>query len=175
MSLSKPAANGPSAWIALGSNLGDRAGNLRAALGRLRAEAEARLLAVSSLYATDPVGLPGAPEFLNAVAEIRSPLGPEALLAACLRTEAALGRVRTGAAGSRPIDLDLLLYGQERRTGGALILPHPRMTVRAFVLQPLAEIAPDLLVEGERAAARARRLGSAGVRRCADVPGWPPT
>jgi 2-amino-4-hydroxy-6-hydroxymethyldihydropteridine diphosphokinase len=174
MSLSKPAAIAPSAWIALGSNLGDREAHLRAALQRLRADAAAQVLAVSSLYATLPVGLPGAPEFLNAVAQIRTPLGPEDLLEACLRIEARLGRVRTGGVDSRTLDLDLLLYGDERRAGGRLVLPHPRMGARAFVLQPLAEIAPDLLVDGEPAAERARRVGTEGVRRCVDVPGWPP-
>jgi len=170
MSPSKPAAN---AWIALGSNLGDRAAQLAAALKDLPGEG-ARVCAVSSLYATAPVGLPGAPEFLNAVAAVRTELGPEDLLAACHRLEARRGRIRTGALASRPLDLDLLLYGDLRRADPRLTLPHPRLTERAFVLQPLAEIAPDLLIAGETAAAWAIRVGSAGVRRLEHVPGWPP-
>ena len=175
MSPSKPAANAPSAWIALGSNLGDRAAQLSSALRMLRRDAGAQLLAISSLYETEPIGLPGAPEFLNAVAEIRTSLSPEELLEVCLRIEKRLGRVRTGQLDSRTLDLDLLLYGDERRSTGRLILPHPRMAERGFVLQPLAEIAPDVLVDGETAAVRAQRAGAAGVRKLADFPGWPPS
>jgi len=148
---------------------------LSAALRLLRQDAGARLLAVSSLYETEPVGLGDAPKFLNAVAEVRTALSPEELLEACLRIEERLGRVRTGLLDSRTLDLDLLLYGDERRSTGRLMLPHPRMTERGFVLQPLAEIAPDLLLDGETAAERARRSSIVGVRRLTDVPGWPPS
>jgi 2-amino-4-hydroxy-6-hydroxymethyldihydropteridine diphosphokinase len=175
MSPSKPAANAPSAWIALGSNLGDRRAQLVAALRSLQQDAGAELVAVSSLYATAPVGLPGAPEFLNAVAEIRTALTPDELLTVCLAIEASQGRVRTGQTGSRTLDLDLLLYGDRSRAEARLTLPHPRLTERGFVLLPLAEISPDRLIAGVSAADWARRVGAAGVRRLPALPGWPPS
>jgi 2-amino-4-hydroxy-6-hydroxymethyldihydropteridine diphosphokinase len=175
MSPLKPAAIVPAAYLGLGSNQGDRAALLAEALLRLHRTAGAEVVAVSSLYATAPVGLTDQPEFLNAVAAIHTTLPPRELLAACLRIESELGRVRTVRWGPRPIDLDLLLYGDLRLTDAVLTLPHPRMAERAFVLAPLAELAPDTRLDGQTIAARAAAIDRAGERRV-DAPkfGWPP-
>jgi len=151
----------PGVFVGLGSNLGPREANLAAARSGLEARGF-RITALSSLYLTEPVDAPPQGWFLNAVAGGETALSPESLLAACLDTERALGRVRAEARGPRPIDLDLLLYGDEVREGPALGLPHPRMHERRFVLVPLAEIAP---------LARHPRLGLTAaemLRRCPD-------
>jgi len=165
MSPSPPLATEQTAYLALGSNLGDRRGQLQEALARLAAAPGNRVSAVSSFYETPAVGLPGAPAFLNAAARIETRLAPEALLALCLRIEAALGRVRSGRRESRPIDLDLLLYSGQVRAGPALTLPHPRLLERAFVLLPLAEIAPEEEVAGHPVAYWAARVSAAGIRK----------
>jgi 2-amino-4-hydroxy-6-hydroxymethyldihydropteridine diphosphokinase len=134
-------AAAPSVFVALGTNVGDREANLLAARRGLEARGF-RVSAMSSLYLTEPVDAPPQEWFLNAVAGGETALSPEALLRACLDTERELGRVRDVPRGPRTIDLDLLLYGDEVRDGPGLVLPHPRMHERRFVLVPLAEIAP---------------------------------
>jgi 2-amino-4-hydroxy-6-hydroxymethyldihydropteridine diphosphokinase len=131
----------PSVFLGLGSNVGDREANLLAARRGLEARGF-RVTALSSLYLTEPVDAPPQDWFLNAVAGGETALSPEALLQACLDTERALGRVRDVPRGPRTIDLDLLLHGSEVREGPGLVLPHPRMPERRFVLVPLVEIAP---------------------------------
>jgi len=132
------------AYIALGSNLGDRAATLEAAVRRLRAEPGLRVLAVSGWHETDPVGGPaGQGKFLNAAATVETDLSPESLLALLQRIENQFGRVRTVKDGPRTLDLDLLLYGDRVIDTPTLSVPHPRMHHRAFVLVPLAEIAGD--------------------------------
>jgi 2-amino-4-hydroxy-6-hydroxymethyldihydropteridine diphosphokinase len=132
-------------------------------------------MAVSSLYATAPVGREDQPEFLNAAVEIRTTLPPRELLTACLRIEAELGRIRTERWGPRTIDIDVLLYGDRRLAEDGLTLPHPRMQERAFVLAPLAEIAPGLLLDGTTVAVRAEAIDRFGVRRLERKKfGWPP-
>jgi 2-amino-4-hydroxy-6-hydroxymethyldihydropteridine diphosphokinase len=170
---SPPPATGKTAFLGLGSNLGDRRENLAAALGGLSRDPETRVVAVSSLYATAPVGLPGAPEFINAVAGVETRRAPEDLLELCLAIEAGLGRVRTGRAESRPIDIDLLTFGDLVRMTARLSLPHPRMRDRAFVMIPLAEIAPEASIEGRPASYWAEKTSAAGVRKLR-IPGWPP-
>jgi 2-amino-4-hydroxy-6-hydroxymethyldihydropteridine diphosphokinase len=134
--------------IALGSNLdsayGDPAANLREALRRI--ETLGHLTAVSTFHATDPVGYVDQPRFLNAAALLETNLSPIDLLHALLRIEHDMGRDRASAPpkGPRIIDLDLLLYGQQTLETPELTLPHPAMHQRAFVLAPLAEIAPTL-------------------------------
>jgi 2-amino-4-hydroxy-6-hydroxymethyldihydropteridine diphosphokinase len=132
------------AYIGLGSNLGDRAAALRSALQRLDREAGIRVRAVSSFHETEPVGgPPGQPRFLNAAARLQTDLAAEALLERLLAIEADLGRVRRQRWGPRTLDLDLLLYDQQVIESQDLTVPHPRMHERRFVLAPLAEIAPD--------------------------------
>lgn len=126
------------AVLALGSNMGDREGNLREGL-RLLGEP---VLLVSSLYETEPVGEVVQGPFLNAVAAIETDLPPRSLLGRLLVTEGRLGRVRTVSKGPRTLDLDLLLYGDERLEEKDLQVPHPEMGRRPFVLVPLLEIWP---------------------------------
>ena len=128
-------------YIALGSNLGDRLANLRAALTRLRAVVT--LTSVSPVYETDPVGYLDQGPFLNAVASGTTALSPQALLITLLRIERDLGRERTFPNAPRTIDLDLLFYDALRLATPNLTVPHPRLHERFFVLVPLADIAPD--------------------------------
>lgn len=134
------------ALIALGSNLGDRAANIRQALAALGQRAEIKTLRTSSLIETAPVGgPPGQGPFLNAAAVLETRLAPEKLLSVLLGIESELGRVRGEHWGPRTIDLDLLLYEQVVHNSGSLTIPHPRMAERPFVLEPAAEIAPEML------------------------------
>jgi 2-amino-4-hydroxy-6-hydroxymethyldihydropteridine diphosphokinase len=128
----------------MGSNLGDRAGNLLLGV-RGMMSAGLRVPRLSSVYETEPVGVEDAqPAYLNAVAELGPPLPPpEELLARLLKIEYALGRRRERPLAPRTLDLDLLLYGDSRTDTPLLTLPHPRMHLRRFVLEPLSELAPD--------------------------------
>jgi 2-amino-4-hydroxy-6-hydroxymethyldihydropteridine diphosphokinase len=129
------------AFLGLGSNLGEREGNLEHALARLAARGF-RLLRRSAMYETAPVGGPPQGDFLNMAAGGDWDGTPETLLEACLGVEREMGRVRVVRFGPRTIDLDVLLFGDELRDG-AFELPHPRMHERRFVLEPLCEIAPQ--------------------------------
>jgi 2-amino-4-hydroxy-6-hydroxymethyldihydropteridine diphosphokinase len=134
-------------YIGLGANLGDRRVNIQAAIQAIRELPGTVLLAVSTFYHNPAVGgPPGQPDFLNAAAAICTSLTPRDLLARLLAIEANLGRDRRGEPrhGPRPIDLDLLFYGDRVCQRGNPIIPHPRLHHRRFVLQPLNEIAPDL-------------------------------
>ena len=132
------------AYVGLGSNLGDRAATLREALRRLGLCQDIQVVAASAFHETAPVGgPPGQPMFLNAAAHLSVALPPEALLDRLLAVEDALGRVRAEHWGPRTIDLDLLLYDDRVVQTPRLALPHPRMHERLFVLEPLAEVAPD--------------------------------
>jgi 3-oxoacyl-[acyl-carrier protein] reductase len=134
------------AYIAFGSNLGDRLAHLDRAATELRRRPGVAVTRVSSVYETAPVGGPaGQGPYLNAVAELHTSLAPVALLQLLLDVESSLGRVRTERDGPRTIDLDLLLYDAVVRDEPELTLPHPRLHQRLFVLQPLAEIAPGLI------------------------------
>lgn len=136
------------AYVAIGSNLGDPARAVRAAFDGLAAMPGCRLAARSSLYRTTPVGVGRQPDFINAVAAVDTTLEPLALLAELLALEARHGRIRVAPLAARTLDLDLLLHGTTVMDGTNLQLPHPRMHQRAFVLAPLAEIAPDLVIPG---------------------------
>lgn len=131
------------AYIALGSNLGDKEKNLRRAL-LLLTQQGVEVVRVSSFLSTEPYGVTDQPQFLNAVACVRTRLAPLALLDVLLATELAMGRVRLRHWGERNIDLDLLLYEDVVLDTPRLRLPHPDMQNRDFVLLPLAEIAPEL-------------------------------
>jgi 2-amino-4-hydroxy-6-hydroxymethyldihydropteridine diphosphokinase len=136
------------AYVALGANLGDPASTVRAAFGALANLPESRVVHCSSLYRTAPVGLTDQPEFVNAVAALQTTLAPESLLDALLDIESRFGRIRAEKNGPRTLDLDLLLYNDQVVDLPRLTLPHPRLHLRAFVLYPLAEIAPDLVLPG---------------------------
>jgi 2-amino-4-hydroxy-6-hydroxymethyldihydropteridine diphosphokinase len=139
----------PSVYMAFGANLGDREGTIRIALARLAEHDHIQVIRVSSLRETDPVGYEDQPRFLNGVALLETILGPRELLEVLLGLERDLGRTRHGPRfGPRTIDLDLLLYGDEVVDEPGLEIPHPRMTERAFVLEPLAELDPDLVIPG---------------------------
>lgn len=131
------------AYIALGSNLGDKEKNLRRAL-LLLTQQGVEVVRVSSFLSTEPYGVTDQPQFLNTVACVRTSLAPLALLDVLLATELAMGRVRLRHWGERNIDLDLLLYEDVVLDTPRLRLPHPDMQNRDFVLLPLAEIAPEL-------------------------------
>ena len=133
------------AYIALGSNLGDRAANLHCALQQLES-AEIHVSSVSSFLENPAVGGPAdSPAFLNAVARVETTLAPRDLLARLLEVEREMGRVRREKWEPRIIDLDLLLYGDRVIQSADLVVPHPLMHQRRFVLQPLAEIAGDVV------------------------------
>lgn len=155
------------AFLGLGSNLGDRQGHLAAALRGLLADPAVTVVRCSSIYESKPVGVTGQPDFLNMVVEIGTTHPPLSLLAACLDLEARLGRERRERWGPRVIDLDVLTYGQLFWKDDRLVLPHPRMHERGFVLTPLAEIAPGLLVQGVSARVLAARVGTEGLTRAA--------
>jgi len=131
------------AYVALGSNLGDRLGTMRGALRRLGLLGT--IEAVSSVYETDPVGVTEQPAFLNAAVRMRTELEPRPLLAALHSIETEFGRVRTTVNGQRTLDLDLLFYDDVVLNSVEVVLPHPRLHERAFVLVPLSDIAPNLL------------------------------
>ena len=135
-------------FLGLGSNLGDRLNNLEEAAKRIAVRC-GRILKQSSVYETDPVDFLEQPAFLNQVLEIETNLSPPDLMTECLAIERELGRIRDVPQGPRIIDIDLLLYGHreiEISDSVHLSVPHPRMHFRRFVLEPLAEIAPDLVL-----------------------------
>ena len=130
-------------YLGLGSNLGDREQNLESALARLAAP-DLRVLRVSSIYETEPVGFAAQRWFMNLVAEVQTDLFPMQLLSRIGKVERALGRVRSMKNGPRTLDVDILLYGKAVIRSAQLEIPHPRMAQRRFVLAPLAELTPDL-------------------------------
>jgi len=139
------------AYVGLGSNLNDPAKQVRAARKALAALALTRLQACSSLYLTAPIGPIPQPDFINAVCRLETRLSAAELLHSLLAIESAQGRVRQGEprGGPRVLDLDLLLYGNHVIHEPELMVPHPRLRERAFVLRPLAEIDPDLDIPGQ--------------------------
>jgi 2-amino-4-hydroxy-6-hydroxymethyldihydropteridine diphosphokinase len=154
------------AAIGLGSNLGDKAANIEAAIRLLGSSADLQLISRSRLYRTEPWGDADQDWFLNACALVETALDPHVLLARCLATEDRLGRTRDGARrwGPRVIDLDLLFYGDVELDEAGLTLPHPRLFERAFVIVPLAEIAGDREISGQRVGDAAGTIDRGGVR-----------
>ena len=154
------------AFIGVGSNLADPLVQVRQALMELESIPGTRVTARSSLYRTSPVGYLEQPDFINAVASVQTTLKPQALLAALLAIENRHGRRRVMRNAPRTLDLDLLLYGEEVFDQDGLTLPHPRLHERAFVLAPLAEIAPDATVPGRgRVQDLLARVDCSGVSR----------
>lgn len=158
-------------FLGLGSNLGDREGNLRGALRRL--EVGVAIGAVSSFYETDPVGYLDQPVFVNAVCRGETTLAPRELLGLAKSIEAQMGREPTFPDGPRLIDIDILSYGSEVLDTAELTIPHPRIAERAFVLVPLSEIAPNWRhpVLGKTAGELAAAVGHKGVRLLARAGG----
>jgi 2-amino-4-hydroxy-6-hydroxymethyldihydropteridine diphosphokinase len=140
------------AYIGLGSNLAEPQSQVEQALSELEALPRTRVVDRSSLYRTAPVGFAAQPDFVNAVAAVETSLNAHELLHALQALEAAHQRRRSFANAPRTLDLDLLLFGDERIADAELVVPHPRMHERAFVLAPLAEVAPDALIPGRGAA-----------------------
>jgi 2-amino-4-hydroxy-6-hydroxymethyldihydropteridine diphosphokinase len=141
------------AYVALGANLADPVLQVGAAIEALARLPESKLLRTSSLYRTAPVGIHNQPDFINAVAALETSLDPQALLAALFDIEAQFGRRRDFHHAPRTLDLDLLLYDDRIIDSPQLRVPHPRMHLRAFVMTPLVEIAPDCVIPGRGRAA----------------------
>ena len=154
------------AYVGIGANLDDPAARVRGAFASLDAMPGTRLVKRSSLYRTEPQGYRAQPDFVNAVAELETALAPRELLGQLQAVEAGAGRRRSFANAPRTLDLDLLLYGAQRIDESELVVPHPRMHERAFVLVPLLEIAPDAEIPGTGTARQclARLIGQAVER-----------
>ena len=156
------------AYVALGANLEDPVVQVRAGLAALATLPHTQLLVQSSLYRTAPVGYADQPDFINAVAAVDTELSPRELLDALLAIELNHGRVRQFANAPRTLDLDVLLYDDVKVNESGLTIPHPRMHERAFVLAPLAEIAPLCEIPGHgRVSELLRSLDPQGVTRLA--------
>jgi len=152
---------GQRCFIALGANLGDPVATVKAAILALRELPQTEFIAASSLYRTAPVGLKHQPDFINAVVELIAVSPAPTFLESLFEIEARFGRQRSVKNAPRTLDLDLLLYGDDVSNDPQLTLPHPRMHERAFVLAPLAEIAPRLTIPGRGSVADL-------LLRCAD-------
>lgn len=154
------------AYIALGSNLGTRLSHLRAAASALDTHLQISITGYSHIYETAPVGGPaGQGAFLNAVIRLNTTLTARELLESLLSIERLQGRQRIEPWGPRTLDLDLLLYGEEVINEPGLTVPHPRIAERSFVLVPLCDLAPDLLIPGytQSVKALAMKVGDAGI------------
>jgi 2-amino-4-hydroxy-6-hydroxymethyldihydropteridine diphosphokinase len=156
------------AFLGLGSNLGDRLTNLQAAVDALQTEPGLRVTASSRVWETVPVGGPPQPDYLNAVIRVETDLSARDLLDVARRVEGRMGRVRKERWGARSLDVDILLYDEEQIDEPELVVPHPRLAQRAFVLLPLLELEPDpILPDG-------RRLKDMRVDTAGATPSAPP-
>ncbi len=151
--------------LGLGSNIGDAAANIRAALGLLKASDAVEIVKVSSIYKTAPWGYADQAPFANACALARTALSAEALLSAVKKIEAEMGRTKTVRWGPRLIDIDILFYGSTSLVSDNLVLPHKELFNRAFVLVPLAEIAPHLVLDGRSVAEAAAAIPRDGIEK----------
>ena len=152
-------------WISLGANLGDRPAALQSAIAQLDAASGITVARVSAFYETPPWGKTDQPPFLNAAAELTTTLSPQALLKECQRIEQSLGRERHEHWGPRTIDLDLIFFGTLHLSDEALTLPHPRWSERAFVVQPIYDLAPDLIIDGVALSETLARLDCSDLQR----------
>ncbi|GGA53349.1 2-amino-4-hydroxy-6-hydroxymethyldihydropteridine diphosphokinase [Nitratireductor aestuarii] len=160
------------AYLGLGGNLGDPASTMSAALKLLGENTSISVEEVSSLYRTKPWGKVDQPDFLNCVASVRTSLSPHELLETCLSVEHQLKRERRERWGPRLIDIDVLVYGEEKVQTDDLEIPHPRIAERAFVLVPLLEIAPEITVDGKRGAELLAAIGTDGVEKVVTAGPW---
>ena len=150
--------------IALGSNIGDKIGTIRNAVAAVARLPGTRITACSAIYRTPPWGMTEQDWFANAVIRVATMLPPMDLLESCLAIEAAMGRIRRVRWGPRVIDLDLLSHGSSQIDSPRLVLPHPRIAERAFVLIPLRDVAPDFQLNGQSIEAMLRDLDSSGIQ-----------
>jgi 2-amino-4-hydroxy-6-hydroxymethyldihydropteridine diphosphokinase len=157
------------AYLGLGSNLGDKPAMLREALRRLDEAAGVKVVACSGFYRTPPWGKTDQDWFLNTAAAVETDLSPHDLLGVCLSVERSLGRVRDEKWGPRLIDIDVLIYDGRHVADETLTLPHPHLAQRAFVLVPLAEIAPDLRIGESSVAEALARVDRGGIERMDDL------
>ncbi len=159
------------AYLGIGSNLGDRMEYLKEAVRLLDEEEGIRIARVSPVYETVPVGGPPQGDYLNAAILVETSIEPRELMDACLAIEKSLGRVRKEHRGPRTIDIDILLYGARVISEGNLVVPHPNIAERGFVLWPLADIAPDAIHPVLRTTIQELRdrIGSEGVRVRTDL------
>lgn len=160
------------AFLGLGGNVGDPAATMKSAIKALDARDDVTVEAVSSLYRTPPWGKLDQPDFINAVAAVRTSLSAHGLLELCLEIERMHKRERRERWGPRPIDLDVLLYGEGEVQDDKLQIPHPRMAERAFVLVPLLEVAPDLVIKGKPAAELLSSLDRQGIEKVTPDGSW---
>jgi len=152
---------GAEAFVGLGANIGEPETQVLRAIEALAKLPGTRVVAASSLYRSAPVGVEAQPDFVNAVARIETSLSARALLEELLAAEERFGRTRAFPGAPRTLDLDLLLYGDHVIAEPGLVVPHPRMHERAFVLAPLAEVAPEVAIPGKgRALALLAKLGN---------------
>lgn len=160
--------NPTTAYVGVGSNLQDPVWHVEAALAELGRMPRTRLVKRSSLYRSEPIGYAAQPEFVNAVAVLDTALAPHELLSELQGIEARHGRERSFPNAPRTLDLDLLLHGGRQQADPTLTLPHPRMHERAFVLKPLVELVPDILIPGKGpAAARLDACAGQGLEKIA--------
>ena len=160
------------AYLGLGGNIGDPERSMALALSALDRQPDIAVASVSSPYRTPPWGKTDQPDFLNAVARITTQLAAKDLLARCLAVETELKRVRKERWGPRSIDIDILWFDGRTIEEPGLIVPHPRMLERAFVLIPLAEIAPDLVLDGQIVETRAQAIQHDGIVRLQRPAQW---
>lgn len=158
-----PMADPVTAFLGLGGNVGDVAAAMRGALQHIGARKVCRVVAVSRVFRTPPWGPVEQNWFLNACVMIETRLSAPDLLARILETEKAFGRVRTTRWGPRTLDIDILLYGDTPVSLENLTIPHPRMTERGFVMVPLADIAPDVVLEGRSVRSHAAAFAEEGL------------
>ncbi len=149
--------------LGLGSNIGDKAASIDRAIALLTADGLVRLVARSRDWRTPPWGVTDQDWFVNACISVATSLPPRGLLVRCLGVETAMGRVRTQHWGPRIIDIDILTYQNMAVSEPDLVIPHPRIAERAFVLGPLCDIAPDFMIDGQRVADRFRAIDQTGV------------
>ncbi len=159
-------------FLSLGGNLGDPRGAMATALQAIDADPQSSVIRVSSLYRTPPWGKIDQPDFLNAAAEIRTIREPRDFLQLCLQTERELKRVRAERWGPRAIDIDILLFNDFIVKEEGLEIPHPRIAERAFVLVPLAEIAPDIKIADITARAALKMIDVSGIERLPGAVDW---